>query len=162
MDLFLIRHADAVPLGERGITEDSDRPLSPAGEAEANKLGEMLARRRIGFDHLLVSPFVRAQQTAAFMLRHLKPAPAMITTEALVPDAKPRKLAKVLRKLEGERFGLVGHLPHLAEWAGWLIGAKKAQLDFAKTSVASIACGEVPGKGLGVLRWLVSPDWFEG
>lgn len=160
MDLYLIRHADAVPVGERGITEDSDRPLTTAGEAEATKLGEWLARRRIGFDKLLASPFVRAQQTAALVMRHLKPAPDMVTTDALEPNAKPRKLVKVFRKLEGERFGLVGHLPHLADWLGWLIGGKKAQLDFAKTGVACVACGEVPGKGLGVLRWFVSPEWY--
>lgn len=161
MDLYLIRHADAVPLGERGITEDSDRPLSAQGEAESIALGQMFARRRIGLDALLVSPLIRAQQTAATLLRHLQPTPALITTDALLPEATPRKLAKVMRKLEGDRFGLLGHLPHLADWAGWLIGAKKAQLEFTKTGVAYIACGEATGKGLGLLRWLVSPEWYD-
>jgi len=31
MDLYLIRHADALALGERGNTQDSERPLSEKG-----------------------------------------------------------------------------------------------------------------------------------
>jgi len=36
MDLYLIRHADALMLGERGITEDAERPLSEEGEREVH------------------------------------------------------------------------------------------------------------------------------
>ena len=79
-----------------------------------------------------------------------------------MPSAKPRKLARYLRSKKGERVGLVGHLPHIAEWAGWVIGAKKAQLDLAEAGVAYIACGEMAGKGLGTLQWLVTPAWYGG
>jgi phosphohistidine phosphatase len=162
VDLYLIRHAEAQALGERGVTEDSERPLTPIGEQQSAAVGKMFQRRGIVLDKLISSPYVRAQQTANILLRHLQPAPELETTDALVPNAKPRKLAKFLRSMEGERIGLVGHLPHIGEWAGWLIGAKKAQIDFAKAGVACVACGELPGKGLGTLQWLVTPKWFEG
>jgi len=162
VDLYLIRHAEAQALGERGITQDGDRPLTPAGEQQAAAVGKMFQRRGIQLDKLVASPYVRAQQTATILLRHLQPAPTLETTDALLPNAKPRKLSKFLRSLEGERFGLVGHLPHIGEWAGWLIGSKKVQFDLAKAGVAYIACGELPGKGQGTLEWLVTPKWFEG
>jgi phosphohistidine phosphatase len=161
MDLYLIRHADALALGERGITEDSDRPLSTEGEQQAGLVGKMFAQRGIRLDKLVASPHVRAQQTATLLMREgPQPAPELITSNALLPNAKPRKLAKLLRSLTGDRVGLVGHLPHIAEWAGWLIGAKNAELGFAKAGVAYIACGEFPAKGLGTLEWLVTPEWF--
>ena len=60
----------------------------------------------------------------------------------------------------GEKVGLVGHMPHLGEYAAWLLGNKKAQIDFAKSGVAMISCGEMPGKSLGSLQWLVTPEWY--
>ena len=34
MELYVIRHADAVNLGEQNISEDADRPLSARGQAQ--------------------------------------------------------------------------------------------------------------------------------
>ena len=47
MNLYLIRHADALALGERGITEDAARPLSPRGENQARQVGKTLHKRGI-------------------------------------------------------------------------------------------------------------------
>ncbi|MCI0683899.1 MAG: phosphohistidine phosphatase SixA [Gemmataceae bacterium] len=160
MELFLIRHADAAPLGERGVTDDADRPLTAKGEAQAASIGKALQRRGIVLDKLIASPLLRAQQTANIMVRHLQPAPEVTTSEALAPGVKPRKTAKLLRSVDGERIGLVGHMPDVAEWAGWLIGAKKAEIDVAKAGIVCIECGELPNKGMGTLRWLVTPEWY--
>ena len=161
MDLYVIRHADALALGERGISKDSERPLSAEGEQQAAAVGKMLQRRGIVLDKLVASPYLRAQQTAQLLRQHLLPAPELVTTAALVPNAKPRQMAEYLQALPGKCVGLVGHLPHVAEWTGWLIGEKKVQLHFAKAGVAHLRCGKHPEKGLGELRWLVTPDWFE-
>jgi phosphohistidine phosphatase len=161
VDLYLIRHADAVPAGDK-IADDAERPLSAKGEKQAEQHGRLFKRRDLPLDELIASPLVRAQRTAELMARQLKDRKLSVeTTEALAPGAKPRKLAKFLRSVKGDAIGLVGHMPHIAILAAWLIGDKEAQLDFAKAGVACIACGEMPGKGLGTLRWLVTPEWFE-
>jgi phosphohistidine phosphatase len=161
VELYLIRHADALPLGEGGTQDDSERPLSDKGRAQSEQVGRFFEARGIVLDKLISSPYVRARETAELMLPHLpEPKPPLEASAALVPDAKPRKLAKLLRGVEAQRVGLVGHLPHIAEWAGWFIGGKKAQLDFAKAGIACIVCDEVPGKGLGVLEWLITPELF--
>lgn len=160
MDLYLIRHADALPLGERGTDDDWDRPLSAKGEKQSAALGKMLQRRGVVLDQLVASPLLRAQQTAQILRRQLQRKPEVLTAEALAPDGKFRKLGKFLRVLEGQSFGLVGHMPHLAEWTGWLIGARDLQLEFAKAGVAHVHCGELPAKGLGVLHWLVTPEIY--
>lgn len=161
MELFLIRHADAVPLSD-GIKDDAERPLSEKGEQQAQMLAKGLQKRGVGLDQLVTSPLLRARQTADIMLKHWTGTPPeLLTCDALVPDAKPRQLRKYLRKLTGERIGLVGHLPHIAVFAGWLIGGKRTQVDFAKAGVACIACGELAARGLGTLQWLVTPAWLE-
>jgi len=160
--LYLIRHADALALGERGITDDAERPLSEQGEDQVRTLAQGLRLKGVTFDAIISSPLIRAKQTADLLVRDWAPAPPEIhVTDALLPDARPRKLARFLKGLGGQRLGLVGHVPHLPYFAAWLIGDKKAQLDLAKSGVAHISCGNgEPGKGDGVLQWLVTPDWF--
>jgi phosphohistidine phosphatase len=162
MDLYLIRHADALALGERGITDDVARPLSDKGENQAHQVGKTLHKKGVTLDKLVTSPLVRARQTTDLILKNWEgPPPEVHVCEDLAPDAKPRKLARFLRKLGGEHVALVGHLPHIGYWAGWLLGAKKAHIEIAKAGIALITCGDGPGKGTGALQWLVTPAWFE-
>jgi phosphohistidine phosphatase len=161
VDIYLIRHADALALGERGITEDADRPLSDKGEAQCKTAAKALHRCGVKIDRMCASPLLRAQQTADLMVKAWSHSGLSVEAcEALTPGTKPRKLTKFLLKQDGEQIGLVGHMPHLSEIAGWLIGSKKAQIDIAKAGIACLACGDAPGKGMAVLRWLVTPDWY--
>ncbi len=161
MELYLIRHAEAAAVGERGVTRDEDRPLTAKGETQAGDLARTLRARGVTLDRLYTSPLVRARQTAEILLRGLaRHDLALDTSDELAPGGKPRKLGKFLFKQEGERIGLVGHMPHLAEFAGWLIGDKEVNLNLAKAGVAYIRCPESPSKGVGALRWMITPEWF--
>jgi phosphohistidine phosphatase len=160
MDLYLIRHADALALGERGITDDEQRPLSEKGEQQAKAMGQFFKARGIAFDRVVSSPLVRARQTAEIMLKASGLAQEISLTDGLTPNARAKKLARYLMKTGGERVALVGHLPHMADFAAWIIGGKKAQIEFAKAGVALVSSGDSPIKGNGVLHWLLTPDWF--
>ena len=161
MDLYLIRHADALALGDAGVSDDADRPLSPDGEAQAKHLGKVLKKQGIALDRLYTSPLVRARQTAELMAAAWKRSDLTVELcDALEPGSRPRKLSRFLLKQEGERVGLVGHMPHLATFLGWLIGDKEVQIEMAKAGVAHLTCGEVPAKGQAAIRWLVEPAWY--
>ncbi|MBI1831656.1 MAG: phosphohistidine phosphatase SixA [Planctomycetes bacterium] len=161
MELYLIRHAHAVALGEQGITTDAERPLSEKGEAQAEAAAKTLAQRGVMLDKLFTSPLLRTRQTAEILLRvWSKPELILETCDALAPGGKPRKLSKQLLKAGVAKVGLVGHMPDLGIFAGWLLGAKKAQIDFDKAGVALIACDDLPVKGMGTLQWLVTPQWY--
>jgi phosphohistidine phosphatase len=162
VDVYLIRHADALALGEGGITDDEQRPLSDKGATQARAVGRLFQKKGIQLDRLYTSPLLRARQTAEAMLQPLaRPDLELQTCSALAPGVKPRKLSRFLLKQGGEKVGLVGHMPHLALITGWLIGDKNVQIDLDKAGVAYVSCGEAPGKGLGVLHWLVTPEWYD-
>jgi phosphohistidine phosphatase len=161
MDLYLIRHARAARLGENNVTEDADRPLTSDGEEQARQVAAGLRRKGVSLERVLTSPLVRARQTADLIVQGWGDgAPELKETELLAPGLRPRKLARYLAGTGGEGVALVGHQPDLGELAAWLIGSKKAQLDFAKGGVAHIHCETAPDKGAGTLVWLVPPEWF--
>lgn len=161
MELYLIRHGDALALGERGITDDRERPLSEQGEKQVEDLGKGFQKKGIQLDLVISSPLVRAKQTAELLVVNGSPAPREIQfSESLLPEAKPTKLARFLRDLGVQRVGLVGHAPQLPRFAAWLIGGKKGRLDLAKAGVVYLTCPDEPAKGEGVLHWLVTPEWF--
>jgi len=161
MDLYLIRHADALALGERGNTQDSERPLSDKGYGQAKQVGAWFQRKGIALDQIFTSPLVRANQTAEGMTGPMSPAPPIQLCPELAPGEKPKKLAKALKRWGGERAALVGHLPDLPAFAAWLIGSKRAQIDLAKAGIAFISVADEPQKGSGALVWLVTPEWLQ-
>jgi phosphohistidine phosphatase len=163
VDLYVIRHADALALGERGITEDSDRPLSEVGEAQAQAVGKGLQAKGIRPALMVTSPLVRARQTAEGVQRQFTGERLAIeVADELAPGGRVKRLAKYLRGLTAESVALVGHQPDLGEWTAWLIGSKKAQIDLAKAGVALVSCPEEIRRGGGTLVWLVTPDWLGG
>jgi phosphohistidine phosphatase len=162
MDLYLIRHADALPLSEGGITDDAERPLSKDGKAQAKKLGTALPRRQVQLELVLTSPLLRARQTAEGMLESwTPPKPELRLCDELAPGGSSKKLARFLRQSGAGSVALVGHQPDLGVHAAWLIGSKKAQVDFGKGGVGLITCQRRPRKGEGTLVWLVTPAWLD-
>jgi phosphohistidine phosphatase len=161
MDFYLIRHADAQPLGEGGIQDDADRPLSEAGQKQCEALAQALAKRGVHFDQMVSSSLLRARQTADSLLRQgPSPVPPLHLCDYLAPGGKRRKLTRFLRGLDGPSLALVGHMPDLALYAAWLIGSKKAQLDIAKAGMVCIRFESRPDKGQGVLTAVVTPQWY--
>jgi phosphohistidine phosphatase len=161
MDFYLIRHAAAQALGEGGITEDADRPLTKTGKDQCGPLAAALVRHGVKLDQVVSSPVLRARQTAEQLIEHWPaPAPPLTLCDDLAPGGKPRKTTRFLRNLDGSGLAVVGHMPDLAAYAAWLIGSKKAQVELAKSGVARVRFEGRPGKGEGVLVWVVTPEWY--
>ncbi len=162
MNVYLIRHAEAVPLEQSGVNSDADRPLTQTGHAQCADLAAALLRQGVTLDLVLTSPYLRARQTTQGLLDNWsEPRPRVDECEDLAPEGKPAKVARTLRKLKLAHVALVGHMPDLAEHTAWLIGSKMSRLVFEKSGVACLVFDEAPDKGAGRLLWLVTPDWFK-
>ena len=162
MDIYIIRHADALPVGENGIQCDEDRPLSETGFKQAATLANALKKRGLTLDLIVTSPLVRALQTAGTIRSiHEMNEQQLETRDELAPGGRPKKLARYLNGLSANTVALVGHQPDLSMYAGWLIGEKEAAIDFAKGGIALVRTEDSATKGSGALMWLVTPEWLE-
>lgn len=162
LDVYLIRHADAQSTSAAGCASDADRPLSDRGREECRQLSMTLQRHGITFDAIASSPLLRAKQTTEELLRHWsKDRPESLEWPELSPGARPKKLAQALCELQRSSVALVGHQPDLGAWAAWVIGSKRAHIDFEKAGAALIACSDEPRKGGGILVWLTTPLWYD-
>ena len=161
MDVYLIRHAEAVEREQFGDGPDEERPLTDSGRAQAERLAASLPSRGANIHRLFVSPTVRTRQTAEPLIAMWGlSGDAVVDAPELAPEGKPRKVAKRINKQPADVVGLVGHRPDLNELAAWLIGDKLAQIALDKGGVALIRLptNELE-KGAGELIWLMPAAW---
>ena len=161
MHLYLIRHADAGdPLTWEG--DDEDRPLSDLGHRQARELAAAFQRTGHHIRFGVSSPLVRARETAEELLGVWTPAtrdPAIC--ELLSPGRlRKRKLSRYLDGLEAPTLAVVGHMPEIADYLGWLLGAKGEAVPLKKGGAALVELPVGPVKGRGELQWVISPDWY--
>ena len=112
MELFVIRHAIAVPGSMR--LADADRPLSPKGRARFSQAVLGLQCLKVRFDRLYHSPWLRAVETAELLAPVLDGKAVDSAALARAPSQD------LLDALVGERVALVGHEPWMGELVAWL------------------------------------------
>jgi phosphohistidine phosphatase len=160
MDLYLIRHAEAVNRSDPNYA-DEDRPLTDDGRTQAQALAKSLVARGVQFNAVISSPLVRARQTAEEMLQNMTgPLAELEFCRHLAPGGKARKLLRFLIGTSSESVALIGHEPDLSSFAGRMIGCRRAQIDLAKAGVVLIRFDGVPEKSRGTLAWLLTPEWL--
>jgi phosphohistidine phosphatase len=156
LELYLIRHGIAAERGD-DFPDDSKRPLTGSGIARLRKEAKALDVLGVSFDHVICSPLVRTRQTADVLAESMKSKPPVTTADALAPAGTPsaviQELARHSRKTS---IALVGHEPNLGELAARLIGAR-APLEFKKGAICRIDFEAPPPKGVGHLRWFLTP-----
>jgi phosphohistidine phosphatase len=157
VNLYLVRHAEAVDLGGE-VATDFDRPLTPHGISQAEKLAAALQKAGAVPEVVATSPLVRAVQTAERLAAVLTPGKEPYVLDRLALDQlKPRKLSQDAAAL-GESVLLVGHMPDIAAYAGWLLGTGTGVIDFPKAAAAGFEIADgAKWKGGGRLLWLVPP-----
>lgn len=150
MQLFLVRHAIAVPHSPE--RPDAARPLTAEGRARFVQVVRGLKALGSRFDRLYHSPLVRAVQTAE-LLQPLVDGPCVV-----MPDLAKAPDEEMLAHLEGTKVALVGHEPHLGSLLAWLVtgdSARGERFCFKKGGVARTT-GE-PRPGGMTLELLLTP-----
>lgn len=119
MQIYLVRHGDAVPEEDAG--SDRDRWLSPRGREAARILGRLLREQAVTIDAVLASPLPRAVQTAELLAAALDYLDPIATRRCLEPSAHPRVAAGELATLAGAIL-VVGHEPAISSLGALLLG----------------------------------------
>lgn len=149
MDLLLYRHADAEDV--TGAFSDHERALTEKGRQQAKRMAAWLNARLPADTRILVSPAVRAQQTAAALKREFTTSAALDTSTTC---------ASVIKTLGPRRHTgtilLVGHQPTLGEMASFLLTGKAGGFSVKKAAVWWFTLDDEPGTH-AVLRAVMSP-----
>ncbi len=147
MDLLLWRHADA----GAGFP-DHERALTDTGRLQAQRMAAWL-NARLPLDTLvLVSPALRAQQTASALQREFTTCAALDTSTdcaSLLQALGPRQqLGTTL---------IVGHQPTLGRVASLLLSGAEAELSVKNAAVWWLTLGR-ESNTQAVLRAVMTPE----
>lgn len=146
MDLILWRHAEA----EDGFP-DLKRALTPKGRKQAAKMAAWLHKHLPQPLRVLVSPAVRAQETASAFTKSFETiddlAPGAPSSAILAAAGWPDTAGAVL---------VVGHQPTLGQAAASLLSGEPADWEMKKGAIIWLA--HQPGApGQAALRAVLSP-----
>ena len=134
MKLWILRHGEAQAQAET----DAQRRLTAHGRAQVLDSAEALREQPL--QAVLVSPYVRAQQTAALVRETLELGEPLLTVPWLTPDASPADVVAGLSTLPYETVLLVSHQPLVGALVSWLEAGHLQQP--APMGTASLACLE--------------------
>jgi len=153
VQILFLRHADAGdPLAWMG--PDEDRPLSPKGERQAERVARHLESLGAIPDVILSSPKLRAFQTAEAVAKRL--GREIVIRDQLGSGFDLLALGGILEDAgRPARPLLVGHDPDFSTAVSELVGAS---LTVRKGALVRVDAALPLTEGQGDLRWLIPPD----
>lgn len=152
MRLWLLRHGQA----EVQARSDAERALTAHGRQEVCQVAVQLEGRALGA--ILVSPYVRAQQTAALVREALGFTGGIHTVPWLIPDSDPREVLAELDRYAADELLLVSHQPLVGALAGLLLhGHRQQPLPMHTASLAELE-GDLLAAGAMDLLAVVHPQ----
>ena len=160
MEIYIVRHGDAVDRNDPQMTSDEMRPLTEDGRDETALMAVLLGKLGVKPDLLLTSPLVRARQTAEIIADILGPKHGATVSDELAPGGS---LAAVLNDLlstgRPAQTVLTGHMPEVGELVGLLAwNQRECSISFRTAGVCRVDLpDESPFPGHGQLRWLLPP-----
>jgi phosphohistidine phosphatase len=139
------------------LEKDSERPLTPEGRAEMQKIAKSLKAVGLETDQIYTSPLRRARETGEIVANVLK-IPTLEEWDELKPDGSKAALYHKLARLEqSSRPILVGHEPYLTSMIGEIIGTTSAKIVLKKGGVGKVRITSFTPRISGELRWLLTP-----
>ncbi len=160
MEIYIIRHGDAIDQADPRVKGDAMRWLTDTGRDEVTVSARLLAKLGVAPDLVLTSPMVRARQTAEIVTDLIGPAGGPVESEHLVYGGSlAGVLDDVLRHGPPGRIVLTGHMPSVGALVGYLAWAMpENNVPFRTAEVCRIDLpDDSPLPGFGDLRWLIPP-----
>lgn len=143
-EIIVMRHGDAA----RRAATDAQRPLTERGQAE---VAENAVKVPSDVDLFLVSPYLRAQQTASIVSDVAKVTASMETLDLITPSGIPRHVDQWLQTREWHKVLLVTHQPFVGQFVEYL--TEGSCYNFPTAGVVKVQL-EIVGRGMGRFEWL--------
>lgn len=161
MKLYILRHGEAAATAPGGRGGDSQRPLTPKGEAQVIDVARNSGGRLGSLDQVVSSPYLRARQTAAIMMRSLKDRAEwqhereLLISPTITPDGDLREIGAFIEALDSEELMLVSHQPLVSHLITFLTDSELP----GSMGTANLAALELSAfaRGGGELLWFERP-----
>ncbi|OEE68132.1 phosphohistidine phosphatase SixA [Enterovibrio norvegicus FF-33] len=161
MRIYIMRHGEA----QTFAASDEERLLTERGEQQSVEMARWLANElpEGKLDLVLVSPYLRAQQTWNACQTVLPTAQKVLTEDGITPYGDSEHVASYLRALvtvdHPASILLVSHLPLV----GYLTAEFAVDMQAPMFPTSSIACIELDAVSeKSDVRWLKSPSQLMG
>jgi phosphohistidine phosphatase SixA len=153
--LYLVRHGVAEDAAAG--TPDALRALSAKARKRMRKTARSFARKSGALESILVSPLVRAVQTAEILAGEVKHRALSVLAE-LAPEHAVDALLKAVGKRAGKKgsIALVGHEPQLSRLLAALThlpAAQAGKLDIRPGAIVRVDVSGLPQAKKGAARW---------
>ncbi|MCL1143577.1 phosphohistidine phosphatase SixA [Shewanella gaetbuli] len=137
MQLFLMRHGEA----SFDAPSDRERTLTHHGRYQSGQVGEQLNSRISQLDLVLVSPYLRAQQTWQVVSKHLPKAQKCVVLDDITPSGDPKSAADVIlayaEQYKAETVLVITHMPIVGFLVSELVAGEEAPI-FATSAFVQI------------------------
>jgi phosphohistidine phosphatase len=157
MTLYLVRHAEAKPLGGP-VTTDTARPLTVEGERTARLMGRMLLRVEPRRPLIASSPYLRASSTAALLGEAWPETPVPETWEELTPGVRHKELLSRINRTSASALVLVGHQPDMTDFLAILVADAATEIAMPPASIVCLKLATGLTTSSGRMHWLVTPE----
>ncbi|MFT5558493.1 MAG: phosphohistidine phosphatase [Sphingobacteriales bacterium] len=151
MHIYIMRHGEAEMLAH----SDSERALTGLGRLESELMASYLADQNISFDAVLVSPYLRAQQTWQSVFPFFSAVTNVQTLPFLTPGGSARKSVNEILALQAtgvQKLLIVSHLPLV----GYIVGELVPEAGVPVFSTSSVGIVELDEDGFGKFQSLTN------
>jgi phosphohistidine phosphatase len=160
MELFVIRHAIAEPLGKQNEFSDEKRVLTADGRKRMREAINGLIKLGVEIDLILTSPLARAIETAEILAAAAGLGKKDIKhTANLAPGAPAENLFAEIKGHAGDEVvALVGHQPDLGALISKIIqGDGGLSIQLKKGGVCCVNVTETVPALRGDMLWMLTP-----
>ena len=157
MTLYLVRHAEAKPLGGP-ITTDTARPLMVEGERTARQMGRMLLRLEPHRPLIACSPYLRAAATATLLGEAWPDTPVLETWDELIPGVRHKELLSRINRTSASALVLVGHQPDMTNFLAILVADAATEIAMPPAAMVCLTLATGITTSSGRMHWLVTPE----
>ncbi|CED71993.1 phosphohistidine phosphatase SixA [Aliivibrio wodanis] len=156
MKVFIMRHGEA----ESYAPSDEERNLTSRGESQSAKIAQwLMSTHHTKFDYVLVSPYIRAQQTWKVIKPILSVADAKVeTSDEITPYGDSDDVVEYVKALgsvaEIENILIVSHLPLVGYLTADFVPGIMPPM-FPTSAISCVEYSHTTGKS--ELLWLQQP-----
>ena len=159
MEIYLIRHCNAVDPGSPDYDDDSQRPLTEKGREKVRKIASALKKLKVKPDCIVSSPYVRARQTAEILAKEMKYKHGLAFSDILVPMGEAEEIVREINeKYNVDELVFVSHEPCISGLIGALTAdSSDISINIKNGGICCLSADNLRLERKAVLEWLLTP-----